>query len=617
MTVGGANASGSPTLSGSGSIAGTVTVASGNSGVAGHLAPSGISGAATNMNLNGGLMLADGSGTPGTGAVLDFNLGTPSGSDSVTTTSLYLGLDGVLNFNGALTAGQDYPLIDFTDALLSSDNSSTWTVGTHVGDSGHTYGFQIANGTGGTNVFELVVSGGTVAGTWISNSNTTPGTNFSNASNWDSNPSFPHNPGDTATFGTGSAGTESYPISIGAPYSLGILNFTNTGYTLSAAGSGDTLTMNNNGSGAQVNVAANVYTLFEGPMVLADASGATTFNIGAGGTLEISSGPASTAISGSNQLVLNGTGGGGILQLDSPNTYIGATSVKAGTLLIMSTASIASTSISVSAGATLQLAGTTAALPSTANITNGTGSGANGNFVMTDTATQTVGTISGASYLVPDSNSVNATAYSGNTTVGDGIERGQPHRDADSAKHADDQRRLDGDDRSVGPARRCLPSPATLRGRRLTTPQPPTAAMPRRTSDPFTAIQAAIASGAISSTTGQVLENRIAAIERLAATDPGLDVSLLESRVLSVLPLSSTLVADSSPIVDGGSVLLTLDSSALGTGSAASSASAAFAPSASFAGSPSAVPEPSTLLLAALAAIGLAVAARRRTIYCV
>ena len=90
--------------------------------------------------------------------------------------------------------------------------------------------------------------------------------------------------------------------------------------------------------------------------------------------------------------------------------------------------------------------------------------------------------------------------------------------------------------------------------------------MPRAAdSDPFTAIQSAIASGAISSTTGQVLENRIAAIERLAAVDPGLDASLLESRVLAALPSAA---ADSSPIVDAGSGLFALDSSALGSGSA-------------------------------------------------
>ena len=349
-------------------------------------------------------------------------------------------------------------------------------------------------------------------------------------------------------------------------------------------------------------------------MVLADASGATTFNIGAGGTLEISSGPASTAISGSNQLVLNGTGGGGTLQLDSPNTYSGATSVKAGTLLITSTASIASTSISVSAGATLQLAGSTAALVSTANITNGTGSGANGNFVMTGTATQTVGTISGESYLVPDSSSVNATAYSGNTTVGDG----NTAASLTATQILQNSLTINaGSTVTIAPSGGASMSaaPVTSGVVASNTATADNGSSDAVGSDPFTAIQAAIGSGAISSTTGQILENRIAAIERLAATDPGLDVSLLESRVLAVLPASSSAAADSSLNLDASSSLLALDSSAIGSGSA-SSASAAFAPSASFAGSPAAVPEPSTLLLAALAGIGLVVAARRRSVCC-
>ena len=131
-------------------------------------------------------------------------------------------------------------------------------------------------------------------------------------------------------------------------------------------------------------------------------------------------------------------------------------------------------------------------------------------------------------------------------------------------------------------------------------------------SDPFTAIQAAVAAGAISSTTGQVLDNRIAAIERLAAADPGLDASLLEDRVLAVLPSSFwSGVADSSPTSDVGSGMLAMDSSASASGSSAN-ASAAFASGASFAGSPAAVPEPSALVLIAIAAIGLALVALRR-----
>jgi len=109
-----------------------------------------------------------------------------------------------------------------------------------------------------------------------------------------------------------------------------------------------------------------------------------------------------------------------------------------------------------------------------------------------------------------------------------------------------------------------------------------------------------------------VLENRIEAIERLAASDPGIDANLLESRVLALLPTGSS---DSTPLVDAGAGLLALDppeADSLGSGSAG--ATAAFAPGVSFAGSPTAVPEPSTLMLAGVAAFGAAYALRRRNV---
>ncbi|HEX3997364.1 MAG TPA: PEP-CTERM sorting domain-containing protein, partial [Pirellulales bacterium] len=144
-------------------------------------------------------------------------------------------------------------------------------------------------------------------------------------------------------------------------------------------------------------------------------------------------------------------------------------------------------------------------------------------------------------------------------------------------------------------------------------------ASPAETSDPFTAIQAAISSGAITSAAGQSLENRITAIENLAAADPALNASLLESRVLAVIPSSSALFAAEASPAEIGSSLLASDTTALSSPSASvlggsAIASAAFAPSATFAASPAAVPEPSTIVLAALAIGGLLVVVRRRNV---
>jgi hypothetical protein len=136
--------------------------------------------------------------------------------------------------------------------------------------------------------------------------------------------------------------------------------------------------------------------------------------------------------------------------------------------------------------------------------------------------------------------------------------------------------------------------------------------------DPLMAIQAAIASGTISSVTGQHLENRLAAIERLAAMEPGLDVSFLESRVLSAIPSSSVWSSTgSSPLGESGAGLLAIDTSdfASASGSALGGATAALSSTGGFSSSIAIVPEPSSLLLAGLGSLGLAALGlkRRRT----
>ena len=409
-------------LGGGGFIQGPTSVAAG-----GILAPSGVAGATTTTNLSGGLTLADGASTR-SGAVLDFNLVAPTNGDLVTTGNLYLGTNGVLNINpfgggGELATGY-YPLIDFTSLTSSGNTAATWSVNV-TGDSGHSYSFVIVGG----DQFDLIVSPTTASGsgTWISNTNMVYGA----TANWSSGLVPDNTPGNyyTATFGgtTPSNGQEANILlengnNQATNFTVGGLVFTSTSvpYVVGSDGSGS-LTLDNGGNsgGPSVVVGSGVTepTIFANLILGDTVTKSTTFNIAGGSILDVS-GPISESASHTGQsLTLTG---GGTLQLDAPNTYTGATNVSAGTLLITSTASIASTSISVSPGATLQLAGTTAALPSNANISNGTGSGAHGNFVMTGAATQTVGVISGTSYLIPDSNSVNATAYSGNTTVGDG-----------------------------------------------------------------------------------------------------------------------------------------------------------------------------------------------------
>ena len=321
-------------------------------------------------------------------------------------------------------------------------------------------------------------------------------------------------------------------------------------------------------------------------------------------------------VSDSTTLSVNQTGAGtfsGALALGGSSGL----TVSSGTLRlsVASSTQVGGATATVASGATLQLTGSVSALSNSdgsnpANVvTHGTVpfSATDGALSVVGTTSQTVGTVTGDT----TTNGDGAAVYAGNTTVGDGTNAAS----LTATQILQNTLTINANSTvtiapSAGAGGGVVAAASTA-----SVASAASAASADSTgdsgSDPLSAIQAAIAAGSISSSTGQRLENRIAAIERLAATDPGLDVSLLESRVLAALPSSSILPStDASPLADGGSSLLAADTSAFASGS--SGASATFAAGASFSGSPAAVPEPSTLLLAALGGIGLAFAARRR-----
>ncbi len=113
------------------------------------------------------------------------------------------------------------------------------------------------------------------------------------------------------------------------------------------------------------------------------------------------------------------------------------------------------------------------------------------------------------------------------------------------------------------------------------------------------AIQSAIDSGEISNIMGEILENRIFNDDRMAAEDPALNVALLDGRVMTEL---ANLESDSwSGSAETGPGTISLDAGPSGFDSGAD---------ADLTAGPAAVPEPSSLLLAALGGIGLALALR-------
>ena len=384
--------------------------------------------------------------------------------------------------------------------------------------------------------------------------------------------------------------------------------------TFNPQSGGDTATLN-------VNASIGLNNLSETP----GSAGSAKLNVASSTTLTLTQ-TASANFAGSLSL---GSGAALVVAQNSGNTLTlagkptlgsgSSVTVNSGTLSLANSTAASITgnpTVTVASDATLQLAGSAAALSSSVNIsTTGTGTSNDGALTLVGTTTQTVGVVSGTSLSVPG-----ITSYAGNTTVGDGtnvanltatqilqntltIGAGSTVTLAPSAPLS---MVVAANAPANAPAARALPLTAE------------SDATTDDTGDPLLAIQAAIASGSISNAAGELMENRIAALESLATRDPALNVSLLESRILATLPpsslWSSTGAGSSTPLEDSGSSLLALDGSTLGTSSisTSSSASSAFAPSAGFSASPASVPEPSTLLLAALGGIGVALAARRR-----
>ena len=380
VTVGGASATGSPSLGGSGTFnpaGGPVVVNAAGGGAAGHIAPSGfgLTNATTTIFANG-LTLASGLAQATDGPQLDFQLSQSFGSDLINVTggTLSVGNNVIVNINafgGSLVPG-DYPLIDYGVGTTVS-NISTWTVGTHTGDTGHAYSFIELDGS--PNQIDLVVvsGGNTGSGEWVSSS----GQLWSGGTNWDSGNSHPDGVGQFATFGTGSQ----THVNIDGSYTIGVLNFTSgSTYSLNSTTNGNGLVLNNGGPSidAQVNVGGgSAADTLNTQVALASSTGNTTFTIQPGSSLIASAfngASSNVGLSGANQGIT--LAGGGTLELAAKNTYTGPTKVNSGTLRIDAGASIASTAITVGVGSSLQLAGTTNALPSNANIaTKGGGPG--------------------------------------------------------------------------------------------------------------------------------------------------------------------------------------------------------------------------------------------------
>jgi fibronectin-binding autotransporter adhesin len=303
------------TIQGSGLLTGTLTVAAGST-------LAGASG--TTLTITGGVNLQNGS-------ISSFAIGKPNGSEDFLTALVNVGGGlsvagtNMVNFSGTAQLGT-YELYAFADVAPAVSQFSIGAL-----PSGH---FQFMLSTALGDELDLIVSNPVGSAAWNFNGNG----NYSDVSKWDQN-QIPNGIGLVATFGNGNSNSVNLPsvsVTVDGAYTVGTLIFNNTNganYILGSDGvAGHILSLNNNGSGANVNVTAGNQSIFSG-LTLADA---TTFNIASGSSLLLSIG--NVGESGGSQSLTKV--GGGMLTIDVPSGYTGTTTVAAGTLQTTPTGTI-------------------------------------------------------------------------------------------------------------------------------------------------------------------------------------------------------------------------------------------------------------------------------------
>ena len=252
----------------------------------------------------------------GSGGYLDLSLG------KLLTSLGTAGLAGTLN------------VLNFTSgtAELMAYNAESGTFGTVNGVPG---GYQLAYRA---TELDIIASSGSVASaTWA----TATSGSWNDLTKW-SGGVVPNGAGQQAV--VGAATSASWTITLDSPQTLGILTFANSasntaGYTL-AAGTAGSLTMNNSGSTAQMNVTGG--------------SHAISANITLAGNLAVAASAGTTLlISGSvneQNAGMSLSVGGGTLVLAAANTFTGPTTLKGGRLVLSNGLALQDSTLTPSGG---------------------------------------------------------------------------------------------------------------------------------------------------------------------------------------------------------------------------------------------------------------------------
>ena len=342
-------------LSVSGALAGASTI---SIGAGGTFDVSALGGTYT---LGSGGLNASGTGTtvgttaativPASGGVFDLSSqpvsltwnGASSGTDS-THPALNVS-QGTLNFSGntitvivpgtALGAGT-YTLVRAA-AITGSPNSTP----SYIGGNGLQLGASGLLSVVGGNTLVLTVQNIGIIGTWNDGNHATDD-NWSDPGNWSGG--VPHLAGDTAVFGSVVS-----PVVLNTAESVGTLLFTNSSsYTISG---GNTLTLDNNASGAAVNVTAGAANAINTSVALNDNA---TITVSSGQSLSISG--SITNGSGAKTLTLSGAGTNILSGANSYGPSAGSvgTILSGGTLQVGNNTALGSGDVSITSSNTLQ-----------------------------------------------------------------------------------------------------------------------------------------------------------------------------------------------------------------------------------------------------------------------
>ena len=336
------------TLEGPGAISGTVTIQSGGSFI---------------PNVGTGAIHV-GSLTMNPGSTYNVQIvGDP------VNTLIVVGNSGGFTLNGGafsligLSAPDTYNLVQFTGAVGGSGLDSTWTTPSdsnpHIVNPNQAflYSFGIS---GGFLTVTVTPNLSAVIADWTANANG----NWSTAANWTPTRA-PHSPGDLATFGVSSA---LRTVTLDANEAVGVVQMTNANSFVITGNGTTTLTIDNSGSPAAINVTAGTANAIQTQVSL---NSTAQVAVGSGDKLTISG--TITNESASETVVVNGAG---TLALSGNNSYgpsggsVGTTLSGGGTLQVGNNNALGAGDLSVAGNSTLQ-AGASVSLPNNISIAPG------------------------------------------------------------------------------------------------------------------------------------------------------------------------------------------------------------------------------------------------------